>query len=533
MKFSFINTNKSNLIITIFFCIFVFVPLILSFIFVDLETSLSEKRKLASFPKIPDKLMDIQKFPSKLESYYADHFGFRDHLVRLYKNFKYNIGDSPSENLTIGKNGWLFLGSANESYKKYGDPFGDIRGKNLYTENELKKFARNISNFNNWLKQRGIYYIFVIAPNKHTIYNDKLPKYIDFKIGDTATDQLVKYLNENTSVTVVDLRSSLLEGKKTSDVYSKTDTHWNHHGANIAQQEIFRVIDGFFPGEVDNNLLKIGYKDRSVKGDLEIIAGAKKMNLSGIEEKKIPYPIFPKGCKLTTEPKKFKRRDPNSYICNTKKLKALIFHDSFFSALKPYFIRQFFKSTYIWETASHDAVVKYIQDDPPEILIEEWVERLLPRPYPSDYSLSNSNVMLNPKDNYISDYEIIYSLEDGGLRFNQTIQLDNKESYLNLKATGNDPIIYFPNLDLKGDASYSLYLVLESDIKSNLSLYYSTDEKNKFPFNEKRSIKKPIMQGKNNLNIHFSDLAIGNRIRLDYLSSQGNVKIRKIELREY
>ena len=129
MKFSFINTNKSNLIITIFFCIFVFVPLILSFIFVDLETSLSEKRKLASFPKIPDKLMDIQKLPSKLESYYADHFGFRDHLVRLYKNFKYNIGDSPSENLTIGKNGWLFLGSANESYKKYGDL---VRSKGVY-----------------------------------------------------------------------------------------------------------------------------------------------------------------------------------------------------------------------------------------------------------------------------------------------------------------------------------------------------------------------------------------------------------------
>ena len=206
------NTRLSNALAVFGFCLTVFIPFIFGFVQSDLEISTSENRKLAIFPQAPQSVAEIQAYPEALAGYYSDHFGFRDFLVGQYKNLKFALGDSTSENLTLGKDGWMFLGNTNEAYKKHGDPFGDVRNKNVYSEKELDAFANNISAFKDWLKERGVEYVFVIAPNKHTIYFDKLPDYVKRVDKHSATDQLVEHLTKNTDVEIVDLRAALLEG---------------------------------------------------------------------------------------------------------------------------------------------------------------------------------------------------------------------------------------------------------------------------------------------------------------------------------
>ena len=96
----------------------------------------------------------------------------------------------------IGQNGWLFLGSGNKDYK---DPIGDVRNANLYSEIELERFAKHMVKLNAFLKEKGIKYMLVIAPNKHTVYFEKLPSYFTKINNYSATDQVIEYLKKHTA----------------------------------------------------------------------------------------------------------------------------------------------------------------------------------------------------------------------------------------------------------------------------------------------------------------------------------------------
>ena len=108
----------NSIIITLIFCIAIFIPFSIGVIENDKDVSEVEKRKLSKTPSIPTRGREIKKFPKLFDAYYSDHFGLRDWFAEYYKLVKYNLGDSPSKDVTIGKNGWLFLGSIKKGYKK-------------------------------------------------------------------------------------------------------------------------------------------------------------------------------------------------------------------------------------------------------------------------------------------------------------------------------------------------------------------------------------------------------------------------------
>ena len=361
--------------ILLIFLLSIYIPFIGSVVQEDKAVSYVEKRNLAKLPSFPQSLTSFIGYPESFNTYYSDNFGFREELTKAYFKFANKLSNKTSvDDVTMGKNGWLFLGSIKPGYGRYNDPIGDAINANLYTEEELREFARSISKVNDWLKSKGIKYIYIIAPNKHTIYFEYLPEYIS-KINDTSsTDQLVRYLREHTDIVVVDLRKALLKEKKTHQVYFKNDTHWNHYGANVAQYEILKRIQLFFPTPIEpyllsDNQFKITSKNG---GDLAGIAKIKNLTENN------PQPIFEKGCLPTNENPGHKRRETHTMECKNKKLNAVIFRDSFFSALQPYISRQFHRSTYIWKKINYVSLAKYIEQEKPDIVIEEVVERSLP-----------------------------------------------------------------------------------------------------------------------------------------------------------
>ncbi|MDQ7073508.1 MAG: hypothetical protein Q9N32_08785 [Gammaproteobacteria bacterium] len=191
--------------------------------------------------------------------------------------------------MTIGQDGWLFLGSIRPGPQKHKDPMGDAMNINLFTEDQLEEFAHSIMTIKNWLNSRGIEYVYVIAPNKHTIYFEKLPKYITKKNDKSATDQLVTYLKEHTDVHVVDLRQALFDEKLRHPVYFlKTDSHWNQYGANRAQFEIMKEIQTFFPEQVSPFLLNNEHFKQASNGGGDLVALA---NVEHVVEEE-PQPII-------------------------------------------------------------------------------------------------------------------------------------------------------------------------------------------------------------------------------------------------
>ncbi|MFK5970229.1 MAG: hypothetical protein QM487_08955 [Candidatus Marithrix sp.] len=361
----------NNYIIICIFCALIFIPFTSGIIKQDKEISAIEKRTLIQLPEIPKTMEEINKFPQLFDKYYADHFGLRDWFTKYYKLVKYSIGDSPSEDVTIGKNGWLFLGSAKKGYNKYHDPMGDVRNVNLFSQLELNRLATYMVNVKNWLNNRGIEYLFIIAPNKHTIYFEQLPDYITKVNEKSATDQLVDYLHEHTDVIIVDLRQPLLELKNKHQIYIKTDTHWNHYAANVAQYQIMLEIEKLFPDKIQPELNKL-LSATINGGDLAAFIGV------DIFTQSFPEPVFEETCELIIYPVDTNQVMDHTVTCDSQKLNTVIFKDSFFNALEVYFARKFNRSTYIQKPLNYSSLVKYIKLEKPDIVIEELVERGLP-----------------------------------------------------------------------------------------------------------------------------------------------------------
>ena len=378
--------QADKIILILVFALAIYTPLFIGVIEKDKIASSVEKRKLNPLPSVPATVQEFIEYPSAFNLYYSDHFGLREKFTKKYFELvNKHSSKSSVDDVTFGQDGWLFLGSIKPGYQGYNDPIGDAINVNLFTEKELEDFATSILAIKNWLSNRGIEYIYVIAPNKHTIYFEKLPKYISKQNEKYATDQLLLYLQEHTDVIVVDLRQVLLAEKKNHQVYFTGDTHWNHYGANVAQFEILKTIKTLFPDKISPSLLRDS-QFTILTRDSDDLAGFAKIDRVPEDN---PLPIFEETCLPVKEVPNIKVRDPYTLICENQELNAVIFRDSFFVALEPYIARQFHRSTYIYEKVNFDTLIKFVEREKPDIVIEEVVERSLPYIPSSDFFNNN------------------------------------------------------------------------------------------------------------------------------------------------
>lgn len=380
------KNKASNMLIVSFFLLAIYLLLVVGIAENDKLVSEVEKRTLAQPPSAPDSVQALATYPQRLNDYYADHFGFRELFTKTY--FRLINRFSPEtrfDDVTVGKDGWLFLGSIKPGYRGYDDPIGDAIHVNLFTEQELERFASTIVALRDWLDAKGVKYVYVIAPSKHTVYFEKLPDYISKHQDRSSTDQLVSYLAEHTNVEVVDLRPVLMEAKTEHQLFFKTDSHWNHYGANVAQYAIMRRIQRFFPGRVAPFLLS------QQQFEIVPVGGGDLAGLSRLEGviEDSPQPRFGSRCTPEKTASVADARKPHTLICEGQDLNALIFRDSYFITLQPYVSRQFYRSTYIWEKINYHSLQQYIDEESPDIVIDQVVERS----YPYDLAVSIQSIV--------------------------------------------------------------------------------------------------------------------------------------------
>lgn len=367
--------SKCDLLLIIGFVLFISVPLVVGVYREDVLSSGLERRNLSQLPPLPTTLQEVQSFPTRIDSYYSDQFGFRNALTRIrFAILALLASDSAGKNVTAGKDGWLFLGSIKPDYAGYADPIGDVMNINRYTEAQLATFAVHITAIRDWLAQQGIHYVYVITPNKHTVYTDKLPDFIKKVHPQSATDQLFEYLQEHTDIVAVDLRAALAEERQAHEVYLKLDSHWNSFGANVGQYEVMKAVERLYPDKVrpfklPPDAFSMG---ESRYGDLATSAG-----MTGAVEP-APEPVFSATCTPYRESESPDFFAPFTMICEDRELDVLIFRDSFFTAMQPYTSRQFHRSTYIWNTINYLELRDYIEREMPDLVIDQRVERALP-----------------------------------------------------------------------------------------------------------------------------------------------------------
>src|SRR3974390_235411 len=121
----------------------------------------TENRTLAPFPELRS-LKEIKDLPRLAENYVNDRFGFRYQLVHWNSMARYALGISSAKEVVIGSDGWLFY-TADQILEQH-------TGANVFDHDALEHWVRQMEADRDWLAERGIRLLILIAPEKSTIY---------------------------------------------------------------------------------------------------------------------------------------------------------------------------------------------------------------------------------------------------------------------------------------------------------------------------------------------------------------------------
>ena len=188
----------------------------------------------------------LRDFTKATDAYIDDHFGLRDRLVHWNSRLRYRLGASSTPKVVIGSDGWLFY--AGEKIIE------QHTGEDVFTPAELERWVEVMTANRDWLARRGIAFIITIAPDKSTIYPEKLPTHPRPPGRTTRADQLVARLR-TTDLVLVDPREALHEAKRSfPKLYFEGDSHWTQRGAFIAYSQLMEAVRAEFPNAAPASL---------------------------------------------------------------------------------------------------------------------------------------------------------------------------------------------------------------------------------------------------------------------------------------
>ena len=356
--------DKKHIGFIILFLIVLILPTLVQMTGVEDIIVNNENRKKNDFPKFQTKKPFL--FVRKFKAYYKDNFGLRNTLSNSYLDFKNSVlHESPLPSKVImGKSNFMFLGNS------YSNVVNESLGFEKFSDKKLEKIKNNILSRKKWLKENDISFYIAVAPNKHVVYKENLP--FKFLTKTTRKQQLLKYIKSKINFNIIDLGQQFTLKKKKHRLYRKYDSHWNDLGAFYAAQTLVSEIKKEYDIE---NLKLTNYKIDSVKSNGGI---SKTINYKTKEMRLVLKPrhkdsmIDLATAKYYSDPTIYESRYKNP----SKKIKVLLFRDSFSSALIPFLNHTFGETTFIW---SHNFDKDLILKEKPDIVIMEYVERYIER----------------------------------------------------------------------------------------------------------------------------------------------------------
>ena len=307
----------------------------------------------------------VINYKDEYDKYYTSNFSLKK---CLFKPYYFIQNDFLHKNLlpakvVNGKDGWMFLGDS------YSNVILESRGLLKFNNKQVNLIRDNVLSTTKYLKENDIIYYLALAPNKHTIYGDKL--FTNNYTGETKKTQVHDALSIN-NLKFIDLGKGFDEIKE--QLFFKTNTHWNDLGAYYGYKNLMESIKQEFKNIKSVSLNEIDIESKiSWKEDLT--------NMLDISVKEIQeyYTVKnPKSQKYKsrlTIPDNYKRKPEtyeHRYKSNSNDLKVLIFRDSFSSAMEKYLTESFGETVFIWSSIIDKDL---IEKEKPDIVIHEIIER--------------------------------------------------------------------------------------------------------------------------------------------------------------
>ena len=195
------------------------------------ETS-SENRQLSEFPspKTEEGKINVE-WLSQAGDYFQEHFAFRNELVTgnalLHGRL---LETSTADGVIQGKNGWLY----------YKDSLDDYLGQELLSDRSLFNIAHMLSMTQQALEEKGVNFLFTIAPNKNSLYGDNMPYYDKLKVSDQTNRENLESWLKTEKVAYADLYQALMDEDEV--LYHARDSHWNNKGAALAADVLMDAL---------------------------------------------------------------------------------------------------------------------------------------------------------------------------------------------------------------------------------------------------------------------------------------------------
>ena len=355
-----------NKIIIIIFLILLYIPSFIWFLFGDKMVGENlENRTLASKPLF--EIDNISDYPVLYEAYYNDHLPFKNYAVKFVSYTDYKLFKTVTSNKVIlGDDNWLFYKSAEEVALDDEKPIDDYQGINKYGETEKQLIFDNIETVNSFFKGRDIEFSILICSNKESIYHEYLPNSIKQIDNTRKIDELILYLNNNSTVPVLYPYDELMEKKDMFPLYYKYDTHWNELGGFIAAQEIVECYKG---EKTDISKCKIVESELEPPRDL-----AGMLNMNDVFDDDVRYCVndYKDNVNLNLIES---TPDGILHVYNsnaTDKRRIMVIRDSYGEALMPYLSKEFSDVIYVHRNGFDQGFIDVYQ---PDIVVYQVVER--------------------------------------------------------------------------------------------------------------------------------------------------------------
>lgn len=313
-----------------------------------------EKREIKPFPRIYEEEGINDSFDDECEEWLNQSIPFRGKLLSNINVILSDYMHNPTSNVVTGREGWIYS----------EETIDDYMNTNALSDEELKRIAISLSIIEERVKAEGGNFLFVVAPNKNSVYPEYMPeRYI------SAEQNNLTRLNEQLDkegVNYVNLREALIEAKEdnkfdSARLYYKRDTHWTSLGALVGYESIMEGL-GKEPAVYDISSVSSKYSRRSDLDKL-LYPSINRMDEEYIIDYKLDYDSFeftyPVGVTDTKAQLENFMSDAEDHDNNftAKKYRTLnektlyMVRDSFGRALLPFLIADYERATFVRSTA--------------------------------------------------------------------------------------------------------------------------------------------------------------------------------------
>ncbi|MEM7581929.1 MAG: hypothetical protein AAF560_00995 [Acidobacteriota bacterium] len=349
------------------FLVAIWLPLADTWLKLDPAPKVVELRVPEAWPEMSWE--NLRQLPKQLESYYDDHFGFRNTLIRFNNRLRLvtgsNLHDTP---VIVGKEDWVYINAG-------GGLLDDRRAVRPYTDLELEEYGEKLVQRRDLLAAMGIPYLYVLAPDKHSIYPEYLPERIRRARERDRTDQLMSHLQEQTDLEILDLRGVLLAAKKDQELYPSNGSHWNDYGAYLAYEAIQKRVARWFPAAAPLPLEAFEITQQRRRGDVARMLGLPDLMFSdywGFELRGPSRSVETKDGVAELAVRLPPHRLPFAHEIDDPDLpRVVMFRDSFTNALLPFLSQHYQRIAYYWT----NFIPMVVRHEKPQLVIEERAER--------------------------------------------------------------------------------------------------------------------------------------------------------------